>query len=245
MSGKADYTSLLKKTELFCELPDDLLSKFITHITKKSVAKGNILFLEGELASYCYIVTKGWFKLFNETLDGTEAVVDVLTVGNIFGESLALNSKYNFGVQAVEDGEILILQNSVLQKQVKENVEFASVVLSFLDSGRKKQIKEMEHMAVQNAPQRIGCFLLRLCPLGNESDVVINLPYDKSLIASRLGMKAETFSRALNKLRAETGILIDGSRVEIANISQLSDFSCSACSSYYPCEDLKENKGAG
>jgi CRP-like cAMP-binding protein len=103
---------------------------------------------------------------------------------------------------------------------------------------RKCQEREIEHLTIQNAPQRIGCFILRLCPKDQDKNIILQLPYDKLLLASRLGMKPETFSRALNKLRDETGIRINGARIEIGNIKQLSHFSCSACSSSYPCEDI-------
>jgi hypothetical protein len=54
--------------------------------------------------------------------------------------------------------------------------------------------------------------------------VVINLPYDKTLIASTLGMKGPTFSRALNILRDETGTRISGTQVTIESVARLIEF---------------------
>jgi CRP-like cAMP-binding protein len=92
---------------------------------------------------------------------------------------------------------------------------------------------------VQNAPQRIGCFLLRLAnQTALDNTITIHLPYDKTLVASRLGMQPETFSRALAKLKEKTGIRIKGATIEMESLNQLSDFSCAACSSSFPCKDL-------
>ena len=78
--------------------------------------------------------------------------------------------------------------------------------------------------AMQSAPQRIGCFLLSLCPVDKERNIVFHLPYDKTLIADVLGMKGATFSRALNILRQKTGIRIRDTRVEIDSADELSKF---------------------
>jgi hypothetical protein len=50
------------------------------------------------------------------------------------------------------------------------------------------------------------------------------LPYDKTLIADTLGMKGETFSRALNVLRLKTGLRIKGTSVEIGRVDKLIEF---------------------
>ena len=54
------------------------------------------------------------------------------------------------------------------------------------------------------AAQRVGCFILRLLNK-KQPNLIINLPCNKTLLASHLGMKRETFSRALNDLRAVGG----------------------------------------
>ena len=68
--------------------------------------------------------------------------------------------------------------------------------------------------------------------------VRIHLPYDKTLVAARLGMQPETFSRALSKLKKETGIRVQGAYIEMDSIDPLASYSCIACSSEFPCGDL-------
>jgi hypothetical protein len=68
--------------------------------------------------------------------------------------------------------------------------------------------------------------------------VTLHLPYDKTLIASRLGMKPETFSRALAKLKEQTGIRIVGPTVYIDRLQTLVSYTCNHCSTHFPCDDL-------
>ena len=70
---------------------------------------------------------------------------------------------------------------------------------------------------------------------------MVKLPYDKTLVASKLGMQPETFSRALSKLKKNTGIEVQGSIITIPDFKMLSDYCCSVCSSEYPCKDLSKH----
>jgi CRP-like cAMP-binding protein len=238
-SKESNAADILRSTILFSNLNDDLFELFASEAVIKNYPKGKILFLHQDEAKYFYIIANGWVKLFRETLDGEEAVVDVLNNGHIFGETAIFdNFTYTYGAQAVEDSTILSLPISLLQEKIEENNKLSMQMLSSMSRFRKQQDIELEHMNLQSAPQRIGCFLLRLCPASSEEEITLNLPYDKTLIASRLGMKPETFSRALSRLRKETGIKINGSTIEIDKIEQLSNYSCNACSSSYPCQDL-------
>lgn len=234
-----NHQAILQKTQLFSALEPYALAPFEDFATLKSIPKGKVLFLHEDEAEYFYIIAKGWVKLFRETLDGKEAVVDVLNDGHMFGEtSIFEDGVYSYGAEVVEDAELLVLPISLLKEQIQTNPKLSMQMLSVMARFRKQQDKELEHRDLQNAPQRIGCFLLRLCNPSAQGNITLHLPYDKTLLASRLGMKPETFSRALSRLREETGIRIKGSTVELDSIEQLSCYSCNACSSAYPCQDL-------
>ena len=80
-----------------------------------------------------------------------------------------------------------------------------------------------------SAAQLVACFLQRLCVLYSFNPKGFDLPYSKTLIASRLGMELETFSRTLAKLK-EHGISVEGSRVMITDLNRIEDYVCGMCS---------------
>ena len=210
------------------------------HAQLQNHEKGRVLFLHGDTAKRFYFIKSGWIKLFRETLDGTQAVVDILPAGHIFGEtSIFEDDTYPYSAEVVEPGEVISLSLSDLKTEIENNNKLALAMLSSMARYRRQQDKEIEHRSLQNASQRIGCFLLRLINQTETGAVKIHLPYDKTLVASRLGMQPETFSRALAKLRDQTGIRVKGATIEMDNLKQLTDYSCSACSSEFPCKDLQ------
>lgn len=221
---------------LFSQLKDDVVAGLSEHALQRFEKKGSILFLPDMPNDKFYIVISGWVKLFRETMDGVEAVIDVLTSSHYFGEiGLSGADSMPYGAEIIEDAEIISLPRFLLEEEVIRNSVFGLSVLRHLTQKKIQSDMEIEHRTLQSAPQRIGCFLLKLCNQSVERAVTLHLPYDKVMIAGRLGMQPETFSRALTKLREETGIRIKGSSVEIDDVQKLISYTCVACSSSFPC----------
>ena len=232
------FSELFNHVPLFDGLPPDELRQYTDHAIGKHYTKKHVLYVRDDEAEWFYVIERGWVKLFRETLDGEEAIIDVLSNGQICGENAIFNDgRYVSSAEVVEDAVIYQLPVSLLKTHITSNNKLALNMLRSMSSFHSKQSRELEHMKIQNAPQRIGCFLLQLYKPSKAQPIRIHLPYDKLLIAARIGMQPETFSRALLKLQQETGIRIKGSTVEIDDITVLTDYSCSACSSTYPCQE--------
>lgn len=234
-----DLQEALQHTPLFEHISAPVLERFVQASQLRQETKGKVLFIQEDKAEWFYLIMDGWVKLFRETFDGTEAVIDVLSSGHLFGEtSVFENDAYSFSAQIVEPTRFIMLPTALLKSTITTNNQLALNMLSSMSAHRRQQNREIEHLNTQNAPQRIGCFLLRLCPTDPPPAYTLNLPYDKTLIASRLGMKPETFSRALSKLKQETDIEIKGPAVTIHNVQQLITYTCNHCSVQFPCNDL-------
>lgn len=205
---------------------------------EKILRKNTIIYLQEDQPEFVYIIKSGWVKIFRQTLDGEEAITDIINEGKFFGEIAVLeNSQYAESAEAVEDTVLYQIKVSTFKKVLNEDMKFGLAVLRYVTQKQTSKTLEIEHLTIQNASQRIGCFLMKLCKPQNQKNIILNLPYDKSLIASRLGMKPETFSRALNTLRNATKIDIIGSRVMIPDLSSIISYTCSACSETYPCRE--------
>lgn len=229
----------LSKSSLFKGNEDAFLSKVADQAVLLKLEKGKLLFVHEDKAERFYIIQNGWVKLFRETIDGEQAIIDIATVGDLFGDTALFHDNiYPYSAEVIEPSNIISLPLSFLKSELDNNPQVSKNFLLSLAQAKSKQDKEIEHRAIQNAPQRIACFLLKITPQHNNEDAMIKLPYDKMFIAARLGMKAETFSRALKKLKSDTGIHIKGSMIEIDNVQQLSNYACKACSFKFPCSDV-------
>jgi CRP-like cAMP-binding protein len=74
---------------------------------------------------------------------------------------------------------------------------------------------------VQSARDRLIRYLVDLLPEGSEQGGEVELPLPKCLVASRLAMQPETFSRILADLKSNGLVRVNRSRVFISDPSKL------------------------
>jgi hypothetical protein len=80
-------------------------------------------------------------------------------------------------------------------------------------------VQQVEHLKAQSGVQRVAEFLASLS-LAEQGRCALALPYDKILIAGRLGLTPESLSRAFAKLRG-VGVTINASQVNVRDIVEL------------------------
>ena len=104
-------------------------------------------------------------------------------------------------------------------QHLREDVDLVFNMLGSLSMRLKRFVGRTEQFATRTTPQRVAVFLLNFGSTV-EKTADIHLPYDKFLVAGRLSMKPETFSRALANLR-EIGVQTDGNLVHIEDVEAL------------------------
>lgn len=226
----------IRNALLFSNLSNEEIACFRLASNNRLYKKDKIIYLQADTADYFYIICSGWVKLFHTMPEGEEVIVDMLTAGHMFGESaIFVQDHHMCSAQIIEDAQILSIPSKLLRDQIRENPTLAVNMLHSLSEHHRRHYGELAFNAMLSAPQRIGCFLLRLCPKHKKKDVTFDLPYDKSLIADTLGMKGATFSRALNALRKQTNIRIKDQRIEIDSVEVLANFVYGPHAIKYTC----------
>ncbi len=216
----ADRAAIARKSVLLCNLPAREVDALISNSSFRTYDRGATLFLQGEKAEAIHIVIGGWIKLYRIATNGSEAVVNVFTRGGSFGEAVALRgAPYPVSAEAVTQCEVMCVPASTLVHLIRHDPEVAVSVLAATFQHLHSLVGQLEQMKAQTGAQRVAEFLLELCECPSGS-CVVNLPYDKVLIAGRLGMKPESLSRAFTKLRG-AGVTVQKNHAAIEDIERL------------------------
>lgn len=231
MREKSDQTlKFISKLPFFDELPQADIESLLGSADVKDYARHTSLFHQGDPADRFFVILNGWIKLHRGTQEGEEAIVALFTRGDVFGEAALFGgSGYPFSAEAVEESRIIEIPAIILKERTKANPELMNRVMQSMSREMHKLQIEKEHMAIMSAPQRVGCLLLQLSSGMLGKGGTFPFPYDKSLAASRLGMKPETFSRALVQLQP-LGVMVKGPEIKIESFADLIEFCCSHCS---------------
>lgn len=212
-----------REAVLFASLPPELANSILDRATTRTYQRGETIFLQGDVAQNLYVVLDGWVKLFRITPSGAEAIVGVFTKGRSFGEAVALDgTPYPVTAEAVTDGRLLNVRASTLMTMMRERPEIAMAILSSTFKHLHSLVAQVEQLKAHTGAQRVAEFLLDLCECESGA-CTITLPYDKTLIAGRLGMQPPSLSRAFNKLE-EHGVVILQNQARIADVERLRDY---------------------
>lgn len=230
-----DIVEALKRAPLFSGLDVENVRFFANQGHKKHYENGSNLFSMGDKAEAIFFIIEGWIKLYRMTREGEEVIINVFAPGETFAEAAVFGplQRYPVNAQAIADTTILEIPRQLFVDKIKENGELALMMLGSISARQRLLVQQIEQLTAKSAPQRIGTFLLRLCPSDRKSAVTVHLPYDKSLIARRLNIQPETFSRALSQLKPH-GVTMQKREVLIQDIDALAAF-CDVDDRDRPC----------
>jgi CRP-like cAMP-binding protein len=177
----------------------------------------------------------GWVKLHQATMEGNEAVLALFTRGDSFGEAILIDDAvYPHSAEALEESKIIEFPASLLKEIAACNATFTLHLIQSMTKRIEQLQLENEHLAVMTTIQRVACLINQMCLLqnnlqkhGNKNH--LQFPYDKHLAAVRLGMKPETFSRALKELH-EAGVDVAHNEITVKGHETLEEICCSNCS---------------
>lgn len=218
---------IVRATPLFGTMPQEEALSLIGNQPVSVHRKGELLFQQGEEADAFFVVLGGWVKLFRMTPDGGEAVVGVFRRGETFAEAaMFLGGRYPVSAEVVTDARLLRVDGRLLRRRIQEKPDVALSMLASASYHLKALVEQIEQIKLLTAPQRVADFLVRQAPV-NDGGCTVELPYEKALIASRLGMKPESLSRALAKLRP-LGVSVDREQVSIVDVALLAKFVASS-----------------
>ena len=229
---------LLRQSELFSQINEMSLDLIIQCSHRISCEKNYFLNLGSDESNYCHIIEQGEVMLSRVTNDGDTYVIDVIDRGCIIGITCILEDGPDSQMLAetIKPTVLWRIPLIVLRDIMAKNSNFTINLLQMELHTRHLQDVEIEHRTVQSAPQRIACFLLIQCTYIDKAPATIKLPYSKKQIAAKLGIRQETFSRALQTIKKQTGTQVTGSKLIIKDIDALKIFVCQNCSLNYPCQ---------
>ena len=211
---------IVQMNPLFGGLPIETLKIIFDHNPPGNYTKKSLLFQEGDKADHFYLVIDGLVKLFRSSLDGHEAVISVFGKGQTFAEcAMFMGASFPVSAEVVSNARLLRIEGATMRRVVKDDPDIAFTMLASAARHLKMMVDQIEQIKVHTGPERVAEFLLGLSS-SSAGVVTVNLPFEKTLIANTLGMKPESFSRALAKLR-EVGVITNGDHVMISDVGAL------------------------
>ena len=216
--------ALVARLPIFAGLDEARMRRLLDHSAVRPFRRNAVLFLQEESATCFYVILDGWVLLYRQTLDGQESTIAVYTRGDSFAEAAILQSGvFQVNAVVVDDARLLVIEAEPFLRHLQADPKLCLNMMASMSIHLRRLVQQVEQLTLRSSTERLGDFLLKLAQPGDARVAVVRLPWDKAMIAARLGMQPETLSRALARLRP-IGIETKGSRVTIRDLGRLRRF---------------------
>jgi CRP-like cAMP-binding protein len=209
----------LRKIQLFAPLPEKSLTRLAEIAGLQRFAANSYIFEEGETPAFVYGIVDGGVVLLNRS-SGSDSVVEFLGPGDslllppvLMGTPYLTSARTTSAVSAVLLPATRFMELATLDPLLSMQCAYSVARHWSVLLGQVTEIK------THGAAQRLAHFLLAQVS-ATSGPAMLTLPGMKKQVATRLGIKPETFSRTLRKLR-DHGVEATGDVIRIRAVEKL------------------------
>ena len=216
--------SLLARIPLLEGLSAEELARVARGTREVRIAKHDMLFHRGDKCNGLYLLVFGQVKLAFTSQQGTDKVIDVIEPGDSFGESfMFLDRPYPYYAQALADSLLLHVSRAAIDHELENDHRFMRTMLANMARQLHDVVGDVESYSLQTGEQRVISYLMQQLAAGQlEADTAtIELPTIKGVIASRINLTHEHFSRIMHSLHERGLLTVKGRKVLIPSVSRL------------------------
>jgi len=218
--------NVVRTAPLFTALDDASAVSLRASMDSVKIAKGSILFAEGDEGDHLYVIVEGKVKLGTSSGDGRENLLSILGPGEMFGElSLFDPNPRTSTATAVTDAKLLSLGQAKLIPWLADHPPVALHLLAALAQRLRRTNEAVGDLVFSDVPGRVAKALIDLGErFGKQTDEGLFIHHDltQEELAQLVGASRETVNKALADFAGRNWLKLDGRAVLITDVERLS-----------------------
>jgi CRP-like cAMP-binding protein len=218
IQGRTPAVGVLARLPIFRRTPRPQLEQLARLARVEKLARGSVIARPGERLPGLMAVGYGLVKL--SLKDGEGQVLRLVGPGETFGEAvLFLDEPLPVHITALSDTLLVVVPAAPLLELIERDPGFARALLASLCQRLHALVADFEAATLHGARERLAAYLDALAPPGT---AVAELPAAKRVVAARLGVAKETFSRLLHQFAQEGLIAVERRNIRLLDRERLS-----------------------
>jgi CRP/FNR family transcriptional activator FtrB len=185
---------------------------------------------EGELPDFLHVVIDGLVEVFSSYRD-RETTVAVVGPGHSFIiAAVMLDRVYLKSARALTPAHILMIPAEIIRQVFDKDPVFARRLAVELAGAYRSVVKELKNQKLRSSLERLANWILSHSAGCGAAQ--FDLPFDKKVLASRLGMAPEVLSRSFGTL-ADYHVTVAGRSITIGDLEALKKLA-------HPCPTIDD-----
>jgi len=214
----------LRGIYLFSVLDEQQLATVLDTTRVLCLTEGERLFDHGQASRHYFFLRSGEVKLFRSARDGGEKVIEIIRSGETFAEAVMFMEEgrpYPVSAQAIVASELLAFEQVALLRILEQSTPTCMRLMAGMSRRLRQQVDDIDRLTLHNATYRLATFLLQQIPRGVLESPELHLTTPKHIVASRLAIQPETFSRILARLAENGCVEVHGQNIVLTDIEAL------------------------
>lgn len=194
----------LKQVVVFQHATDEDLNLILKNSITRSMEEGGFFFLQGDEATYLYILTSGQVKLMQSNPNGQQVNLRTIYPWQMFGALGAVRANgatYPASAQTLEDCSALAIPSLFLHSMLETRPYLSFDLMNLMTSYIQEMQARYRELATEKVEQRVANALIRLAGQSgtrSENEAGIELSFSRQDVAEMTGCTLYTISRLLS-----------------------------------------------
>lgn len=207
--------NILASTEIFRSLSNEVLDEARRFALRKRLAKGDVLYHQGDAVTNFYVVVVGRLRVTQTTSQGDQITLRYLGPGEMVGyAALSHAPAHSATVIAVDDTHLFAWTKGAIQQLMMKHPQVAMNAVAVLGARYQETQMRLRELSTESVERRIAHTLLRLASRAGRrtaEGIEIAFPLTRQDLAELAGTTLYTVSRILSAWEKE-GIVMSGRR---------------------------------
>jgi len=208
--------ALIAKHRLFGALQATQLQRLVAYAKRRNVRAGRVLFNKGDPGNALFAIRAGTIKITAPSSDGREAVFNILTEGEVFGEIALLDGQPRTAdAVAISDCDLVVIERRDFLALVETDPKIALKLIELLCARLRWSSEHFEEVVLLKLPARLARTLLRLVRAQPAKDGDIELKITQRELSQILGTTRERINRELSAWATRKWIALKRGRLVV------------------------------
>jgi CRP-like cAMP-binding protein len=192
----------ISQIPFLADLPPALAARVAQEARARSLARGDVLFAQGDKAQAVFAVLSGRLRLMQHTLDGQDVALSIFAPGDMIGlVAVISDEEYPGTCEASDEVTVLAISGSTFYDLMSHHAPLTMRIIKLLVRRLHEAHDHIRELAVERVERRVARTVLRLANkvgVNTEHGVRIDMTLSRQDLAELCGTTLHTVSRILN-----------------------------------------------
>ena len=221
-SAARSTLSVLRNHPFFCDLAPEALGQLCRYAKHSTLKRGATIFSKGDPGNSLFAVISGTVKISISSVDGRNAILNLIGAGEIFGEMSVLDGQARSTDATANTGcEIFAIDRREFLPFMRNQPELAMKFIELLCMRVRRTSDQVEQVILQNLPGRLAGALIRLTEKDKHVSGGRTIAITQQEISEMVGMTRESINKQLRVWAGRSWVRLEHGAIVVLDAAPL------------------------